>query len=175
MSQSTPHILILCKTKLHSDPRVLKQIAALGDQHVITCVGVEKSNQLNVDYDLGLFESEVASVSSRIKHLVNLMTKRYSSIYWTLNHKRVYRSLREKKYDLIICNETESLPIADRLAIEQNIPIYCDLHEFYLVDKKNGRSSKSQLDFEKWLLLNHTTYKCKSNQISLSRRCDKES
>ena len=50
-------ILILCKTNLQRDPRVLKQIEALHQDYNLTCVGTVKSMHTGVQNDLDLFHT----------------------------------------------------------------------------------------------------------------------
>ena len=152
-------ILILCKTNLQRDPRVLKQIEALHQDYNLTCLGTVKSMHTGVQNDLDLFELDSrGGPFNRIVHVAKLITKRHESLYWTVNNSYVYSCLKENSYDLIICNETESLPIAHRLADKKEIPIYCDLHEFYLDDRLKGSFSKAQLLYEKWIFTNHLSH-----------------
>lgn len=150
-------ILILCKTDLQRDPRVQKQIEALYEDYHITCVGLEPSKHHGVMIEKPLFDLDGRNSrsSNRISQLTKLITKQYKSLYWTSNNTDVLEALKEEKYDLIICNETESLPIADALAQSNPTPIYCDLHEYYLDDRQTGSFSKAQQKYEKWILLNH--------------------
>lgn len=152
------NVLIVCKTDLQRDPRVLKQIEALHDKYNLFCVGTHKSSHKGVFVDLDLF-SLLGTTNSvnRITELTKLVTKRYKSLYWKGLHREVYNELKKFSYDLIICNETESLPIADRIAYKQQIPVYCDLHEFYPDDRKTGSFSKAQQLYEEWLLLEHSS------------------
>ncbi len=152
-------ILILCKTDLNRDPRVLKQIESLHSIYSLTCVGTGRSLHIGVENDLDLFNLDGRSASSnRITQITKLVTKQYKSLYWSKNNNYVYTSLAKNTYDIIICNETESLPIAHRIAKKNNTPIYCDLHEYYMDDKKTGSFSKAQQQYEKWMFTNHLTY-----------------
>ena len=149
-------ILILCKTDLQRDPRVLKQIKALHLEYNLTCVGVGKSMRPEVQTDLNLFKLDGRDSSlNRVTHITKLITKQYKSLYWTANNTSVYNRLKKNTYHLIICNETESLPIAHRLAAEKDTCIYCDLHEYYLDDHQTGSFSNAQQQYEKWILTNH--------------------
>lgn len=152
-------ILILCKTNLQRDPRVLKQIEALNQDYNLTCVGVVKSMHPGVKTDLNLFELDSREPPlNRIAHITKLITKQYKSLYWTKNNTSVYNRLKENSCDLIICNETESLPIAHRLAKKKGLPIYCDLHEFYMDDRLTGKFSAGQLLYEEWIFTNHLSH-----------------
>lgn len=160
-------VLILCKTDLGTDPRVQKQIEALYSDYNLTCVGVKESGHKGVKRELPLFNLDERDKSSnRITQLTKLIAKQYKSLYWTSNNTEVYDALKEEYFDLIICNETEALPIADALASNNNIPIYCDLHEFYLDDRKTGSFSRAQQKYEKWILLNHTAQVNKFTTVS---------
>lgn len=153
------NILILCKSDLSRDPRVLKQIEALHSQYNLTCVGSKKSLHKGVEHDLDLFHIDDNSSSlDRITQLTKLISKQYKSLYWKGNNNYIYRSLKSNTYDIIICNETEALPIAHRLAKKNNIPIYCDLHEYYMVDRLTGSFSKAQQQYEEWIFTKHISY-----------------
>ncbi len=152
-------ILILCKTNLERDPRVIKQIEALHKEYSLTCVGRNISKHTGVEHDLDLFELDSrGSKTNRITEITKLVTKQYKSLYWNKNNKRVYKTLKENTYDIIICNETESLPIADRLAKNKSTPIYCDLHEYYMDDRMTGSFSKAQQEYEEWIFTNHLSH-----------------
>ena len=152
-------ILILCKTNLQRDPRVLKQIEALFENYNLTCVGTHKSMHEGVTFDLNLFHEDDRNTSvNRITQISKLLTKQYKSLYWKGNNKSVYKALKSNAYDLIICNETESLPIAHRLAKKNNTPIYCDLHEYYMDDRRSGSLSKAQQQYEEWIFTNHLSH-----------------
>lgn len=149
-------ILIICKTNLQRDPRVIKQIEALHKRYNLTCVGTERSLHHGVKNDLDSFNLDGKnSTTNRITQIIKLVTKQYKSLYWSSNNKSVYETLKKRSFDLIICNETESLPIADTIANQQNIPIYLDLHEYYPANKKTGALSSLQAKYETWLLINH--------------------
>ena len=152
-------ILILCKTDLKRDPRVLKQIEALHLDYNLTCVGVGKSMHPGVQTDLNLFHLDGRETSSnRIRQITKLVTKQYKSLYWKGNNRLVYQALKKDTYAAIICNETECLPIAHRLAKKNKTPIYCDLHEYYMDDRLTGSFSKAQLLYEEWIFTNHLSH-----------------
>lgn len=152
-------ILILCKSNLERDPRVLKQIEALYKEYSLTCVGTYKSNHVGVKSDLNIIlPDRQKSKIDKVCFIFKLLTKQYKSIYWNRQNLVLYEKLKGHKYDLIICNETELLPIANKLGERINAPIYCDLHEYYLDDRFNGRFSKSQQMYEEWILKNHISY-----------------
>ena len=152
-------ILILCKSDLQKDPRVLKQIEALYGEYEITCVGTSPSLHSGVKNDLELFCIDGRDKPiNRITQITKLITKQYKSLYWTENNKYVYDQLKNINYDLIICNETEALPIAHKLAKKKKTPIYCDLHEYYMDDRMTGAFSKAQQQYEKWIFTNHITH-----------------
>lgn len=160
-------ILILCKTDLKRDPRVQKQIEALYVDYNLTCVGVKECQHSGVKRDLPLFNFDGRHRSNnRISQLTKLITRQYKSLYWTVNNTEVLQALSAYQFDLIICNETEALPIADTLAQKNDIPIYCDLHEYYLDDRQTGSFSKAQQKYESWILLNHISRVKKFTTVS---------
>ena len=96
-------ILILCKTNLQRDPRVLKQIEALNQDYNLTCVGIVKSMHPGVKTDLNLFELDSREPPlNRIAHITKLITKQYKSLYWTKNNTSVYNRLKENSLSFII-------------------------------------------------------------------------
>lgn len=148
------NILLLCFTDLSHDPRATKQIDALATSYNITTVSTGSSNCKEIEQEIIITEYRQNYIS-KVKHVTKLLLRAYSSIYWTNEFKKLVQTLLKKKFDLIICNELEPLPIANEVASNQNIPIYCDLHEYYLVDKLNGRFSHLQAKYEEWIFINH--------------------
>lgn len=159
-------VLILCKTNLYNDPRVLKQINSLGHEYHITTAGTAPSNQPDVDVEWPVFTKDESL--NKYLFFLQLITKQYRNIYWTEKHKAALEKLINTKFDLIICNETELLPIANEISKEQNISIYLDLHEYYPVDKKNGILSSLQKKYECWLLKNHLNNVARFSTVSPS-------
>ncbi|MDC1284095.1 asparagine synthase-related protein, partial [Saprospiraceae bacterium] len=146
------------KLRTRADVPLATTLSGGMDSSSIVSVMANKMEYKPITYTLAYPGYKLDDPFNRITHIAKLVTKRHKSLYWTVNNSSVYSCLKENSYDLIICNETESLPIAHRLAEKKDLPIYCDLHEFYLDDRLTGNFSKAQLLYEKWIFTNHLSH-----------------
>lgn len=132
-------ILVLVLSNLKHDARVRRQILALKDSYRITvvCFGGEQSSDYEIivikPTRLTLFRKAVTSV---------FLLFRFHSIAHKILHNYYYiiRLLEPQKFDLIIANDIETLPLA--FAFPGNPKIIFDAHEYaprHFEDKKMWR------------------------------------
>lgn len=130
------NLLILSQSYAHRDPRILRQIRALKDEYKITMVGYTPSEVAGVT-ELPLFENtgfRKSGLFQKVKRVFFPILGLNSACYWNQNHVDVVEELKKSSYDLIIANEIDTLPIAYELRKHcgRAIPIWCDLHEYYI-------------------------------------------
>jgi len=120
-------ILIISFSDLYSDPRVNRQIRFLSDHYSVTTLGITDSGISGVT-------SILTSIShkSQIKKLTasyDLLTGKYEKYYWTQDHIiNSYEQLKNLKFDLIIANDIDSLPLA--IKIQKQSKLIFDAHEY---------------------------------------------
>ncbi|MBK8628515.1 MAG: hypothetical protein IPN86_24080 [Saprospiraceae bacterium] len=126
---SKKSILIISFTHLKNDPRVFRQIQSLHE--IGYCV-----------YAMGLSDPEIQGVHfleiTKQEGLINklikaifLILKFHEQYYWSL--KVVKQSLKKTeglKFDLIIANDLETLPLAAKLKAKSNAKLLFDAHEY---------------------------------------------
>lgn len=119
-------ILIITFTEIQSDPRVLRQIAALQGHKLSVCGYGGAPNQNHTTLDVS------ASKPTRMQKLwagILLITRQYKSRYWKAQNIQHARRLMEaESYDLLIANDLESLPLAIEHA--KGSPVIFDAHEY---------------------------------------------
>lgn len=146
------NLLLLSKSDLHSDPRILKQIEALTDDYNITTVGYTKSLQNGLLNELPLFKRKKnLSLRNKLWIIVLLFLKRYERLHWTTQDQKAYSVLSQTKFHVIIANELNTLPLACKIAKLQEVNIYCDLHEYYFVNKSKNWYNILSKGYKYWI------------------------
>lgn len=143
-------ILILSHSSLYKDPRILRQIRALGSDNIITTCGLASSK----------LEEEQAFIN--IKHSFNNKILRwvvilgyiyplivlnkihffhrfrfYTLYYWNLNLRIVRKKLATHKFDIIIANDINMLPLGVWLKKNCNAKLIFDAHEYSPLEIEN--------------------------------------
>lgn len=123
-------ILIISYSPIASDPRVLRQISVLKDNYSVTVCGMGRDPEIE-----GITYSPVSlrrrGLLKRIQFGISLILRRYNSVYWSYNYiMDTYNMFKSEKFDLIIANDIEALPIASKLIDFKHIIF--DAHEYYL-------------------------------------------
>ena len=121
-------ILILCYSELHRDPRIYRQIIFLKDRYEIITAGltspeIDGVKFIKIDYPrpwyLILFS------------VVRLLLKNYEKFYWSGYHiKNTLKKLSVVKFDLILANDLNTLPVAIALAEINGGKVFLDAHEY---------------------------------------------
>ncbi|NPU95722.1 MAG: hypothetical protein HPY51_00710 [Candidatus Omnitrophica bacterium] len=122
-----PIILIISFSEIRRDPRVLRQIRTLNNQYQITVAGFGCKPDLNIKYIK--FNNIRKTFWQKLVLVIQYLLKSYEQIYW---HNSCVRSGVEKiinqKFDLVIANDVETLPLALKLASGR--PVLLDAHEY---------------------------------------------
>jgi hypothetical protein len=120
-------ILIISFSNLKNDPRVFRQINYLQKDYHVTAVGWENPEIQGVEFYK--ISSLTRSGLDRIKRAIAYKLHRFESLYWSLyDFKPLLELFSQKRYDLIIANDIETLPFA--LKIANHARILLDLHEY---------------------------------------------
>ncbi|MFZ1807839.1 MAG: hypothetical protein WAU36_11475 [Cyclobacteriaceae bacterium] len=120
-------ILIIAFSDLNHDARVNRQINFLKDTYKLTVASFGQTPIKDVQ-SIALQKIK-PSLPSKIIGGIALLLRYYTIAYNIIYNKSQYlKSLSEKKYDLIIANDIETLPLA--LEISKGSKVLFDAHEY---------------------------------------------
>lgn len=121
---SKPSLLILSFSPLYRDARVLKQINLFKDKYEVTTCGygpspVEGVEHIEIPGDQRMWDLYGRYITLRL----------YDRVYWRLDGARwVWNHLKGKKFDAVLANDFDMVPIAVRLKPKRGV--HADLHEY---------------------------------------------
>jgi glycosyltransferase involved in cell wall biosynthesis len=116
-------------SEAHRDPRILRQVAALNDDHKISVAAYTDPRVDGVDF-IKIPNRRNSSLPQKALKACLLLLRLYDTYYWMQSDVIHLKSLvKETEFDLIIANEVNTLPVCLDLANEK--PIISDLHEYY--------------------------------------------
>lgn len=147
------NVLIISYSLLERDPRVLRQIHFLSTHTDIFTAGLCPSKNISVKSHINIKQYPEISFHYRfplplrkIFSLVNVILylsskyyrrfilaiiKNYELYYWNSTRRNTLKSLLQNKYDLIIANDIEALPIAVKMKQKGCCSmVYFDAHEY---------------------------------------------
>jgi len=142
-------ILIIVLSNLKHDARVRRQVLALKDTYKVTvvCFGGDPSE----DYELIVITPTNLTLLRKAVASFFLLMKFHSTAHGILHHyKFIVTQLEDRKFDLIIANDVETLPIA--FQFPGNPKVLFDAHEYaprHFEDKRMWRLFFQ--DFNTWL------------------------
>ncbi len=121
------NILVIAFSHLSKDPRIIRQVKALENEYNVYTIGFTPvkdniSNLMDLYQQNNLFYKLLRLFFS-FTRLFNL----YAKI--VLRQYKLNGSLDEIKFDLILCNDVDSLPLGFSIS-KGKIPIWVDLHEY---------------------------------------------
>lgn len=119
-------ILILAFSNLKHDARVLRQLDFLAKKYAVTiaCFDAVESN----DYTILRIKKTNLTLSRKLASAFFLLTRFYSMAYRLLNdYAYVKTKLANQKFDLVIANDIESLPLAFEF---KGAKVLFDAHEY---------------------------------------------
>lgn len=121
-------VLILSFTDTRTDPRVHRQLDALRDECDVTTAGVCPGNNFNTTH-IVLNRSRRGKLF-KVLRLMRLLFRRYMTVYWDdITIKDAYIKCNAG-YDLIICNDMETVPLCVKLCQMNKSRLFVDLHEY---------------------------------------------
>jgi hypothetical protein len=120
-------ILIISFSELKSDPRVYRQIQLLRQHFHVTAAGF--GNCPAEDIDWIQIQPSLRTPWDQLKNIVLLGLRQFEKSYWNRPlHRIALELLGELKFDLILANDIDALPMAVRLAVGK--PVLLDAHEY---------------------------------------------
>jgi hypothetical protein len=142
-------VLVLVLSNLKHDARVRRQILALKDNYKTTVVAF--GGDPSPDYELIVIKPINLNLFRKALASVFLLLKMYPTAHRILhNYYSVVSTLSDRKFDLIIANDVETLPLA--FAFPGKRKVIFDAHEYaprHFEDKKMWRIFFQ--DFNTWL------------------------
>ena len=122
-------VLVLAFTDLSIDPRVRRQISALKEDYGLTVVGTHSPGMENVSFIK--YHKPIKTNMQKVKSAVMLMIRQYEQHYWSQDIRQLAEELKEKKFDIIIANDIETLPLATYLTERhKETKLILDAHEY---------------------------------------------
>ncbi len=129
--EHTIKILVLCFSDLKRDPRVFRQLLALTtkQKYKIYAAGWADPEVDSIEYiNLPKFHG---TKLSKLTSAINLKLSNYERYYWNnKNHNTAYQILKTYKFDLILANDIDALPLSVKIASEHNAKLIYDAHEY---------------------------------------------
>lgn len=147
-----PSLLILSYSRLFRDARLLKQIKLFKDGYNVTTCGygpqpVEGVEHIEIPMDQGMWNLNGRLITARL----------YSRVYWSLDGVRwVWNTLKGRKFDVVIANDFNTVPIAARLKPRGGF--HADLHEYAPSEGEANPAWKRRIKpWREWVLRRYAT------------------
>jgi glycosyltransferase involved in cell wall biosynthesis len=122
-------VLILCYNYLVSDPRVQRQIEALLPDFDIEVCAMGDTGIKGIPFHL-IYKQPPFSLIRKLKRLFWFIFRMYEKFYWDDYKKKLVTELSPKKYDVVIANDIQTLPLALGIAGNQS-KVYFDSHDYH--------------------------------------------
>jgi glycosyltransferase involved in cell wall biosynthesis len=123
-------VLILSFSDHGRDPRVHRQLEALGERHELFAAGFGAPAMRVPFVDLRPPSAPLAARRSQALGLVRVLARRFESAYWrNRTHRFALGRLEGRRFDAVVANDVDTLPLALRLA--GPAPVIFDAHEYY--------------------------------------------
>jgi hypothetical protein len=120
-------LLVICFSNLSEDPRVQRQLRALSAWFDITAAGFSDPRIAGVDFVP--LSSRYWSLREKAILALMLKARMYERAYWSaVSVRSALVNLQTARFDLILANDLNTLPLALRLA--GTTPVVLDAHEF---------------------------------------------
>jgi len=120
-------LLIIAFSVIKNDPRVFRQVQSLRDQYQVTVIGLGSCPMSGIDWIA--INTPARTLLDRLKYGALLGLRQFESAYWSRAVYLVALSLLGgQKFDLILANDLDALPLALRIAVDS--PVLLDAHEY---------------------------------------------
>lgn len=120
-------LLIIAFSVIKNDPRVFRQVQSLRDQYQVTVIGLGSCPMSGIDWIA--INTPARTLLDRLKYGALLGLRQFESAYWSRAvHLVALSLLGGQKFDLILANDLDALPLALRIAVDS--PVLLDAHEY---------------------------------------------
>lgn len=134
-------ILIISYSYLDRDPRVLRQIETLGKYYEVSTAGLKPSGSQQEKNFLAISSEYVNAhkngnkfrwrIVQKLKNIFLLRLFRcYDCYYWNTYRRIALKKLSSPRFDLIIANDIDALPLALALKSKHGSSVLFDAHEY---------------------------------------------
>jgi len=122
------HVLVLTFSPFHLDPRVRRQVESLPTDYDITVAGFGRSPEPGVQF-VPIDGMPRRTLPQKLMTAARLALRRFEHCYWHQSAvRRALAQLSGKRFDLVLANDIDTLPVALHLA--QGAPVILDAHEY---------------------------------------------
>jgi hypothetical protein len=119
-------ILIICFTDLKSDPRPNRQIRFLKNNYQVTAMGLQPPGIENVKF-ISVSVRKPTYFEKILKRFL-LLIRAFERYYWVQIKVYKYHLPKDFKFDLIVANDIDTLPLAHK--ISHGAKVLFDAHEY---------------------------------------------
>lgn len=120
-------LLVISFSEIKNDPRVYRQVNLLREQYHVTVAGLGNCPMSGIDWVA--INTPPRTLLDRLGYVALLGLRQFERAYWGRSaHQVALNLLKGRKFDLILANDLDALPLALRVA--DHAPILLDAHEF---------------------------------------------
>jgi len=120
-------LLVISFSEIKNDPRVYRQVQLLRERYQLTVIGLGNCPMSRIDWIA--INAPARTLSDRLGYVALLVLRQFEKAYWGRAVHRVALGLLERrKFDLILANDLDALPLA--LQIADGAPVLLDAHEY---------------------------------------------
>jgi hypothetical protein len=126
-------VLILSFSPLDRDPRVFRQILFLKSNYNLITAGFTSSPFVEIKFYPIKYGSRLnyLNLLKKCQKALLRSIKCFDKAYWKNEIvKNAYNKLKQEKFDLILTNDVNTLPLAIRLAHSNDAKVIIDAHEY---------------------------------------------
>lgn len=153
-----PRIMVVSFSPLHRDPRVRRQICSLRKSgYRVVAAGYTNPDISDVEWWpvklAAKTPAEKAAAAIRLKmgHYLSY----YNSLAPVESVKKFWMDFGEQRFDLVIANDVEALPVA--LEVARGAPVFLDAHEYSPAEWGSWKFRFFFAGFKDWLCRNYLT------------------
>lgn len=121
-------ILIICFSNLNNDPRILRQVRWAKDIYDVTTLGYSPTGIdgiAHIDY-VPYYNSKLTVKAER---MINFFGRNFEKYYWNDALLNLSEQLKTTKFDVIVANDIDTLPLAVKLGQGKSKVVF-DAHEY---------------------------------------------
>ncbi len=144
-------ILIISLSDTSSDPRVLRQIDALRENFILDVAGFKPPNKkIRNFYDISSPHKIKNRWIRKFLKAFYLFSHQYEEIFVLENGKIELPGMISERYDLLIVNDFNSLPLAQQMLVPST-RVLLDAHEYYFGELNSKLSKQIHKGYRRWL------------------------
>jgi hypothetical protein len=128
-------LLVISFSEIQNDPRVYRQVQLLREQYQVTVAGLGSCPMSGIEWVA--INTPSRTLLDRLVDVALCGLRQFEKAYWGRSVHRVALSLFEgRKFDLILANDLDALPLALRIAVHS--PVLLDAHEYAPLENEDS-------------------------------------